>query len=155
MLWIKLCRRFFNVYVCFVYIPAHTSPYYQISEDRFFEVIERRVQKYAQLGYISLIGDVNARCGQKNDYYHEHDDIFKHTDFHKSGFYDMTDFPKRFSMDTIVNQSGNRLIELCAACDFRIVKGRIGDDEGRYVFISLNHEFNQICVMHSRYVLIG
>ena len=143
ILMIKLCRRFFDidkdVYVCFVYIPPHTSPYYKISDEGFFEVIDKGVQKYSQLGNISRIGDLNTRCGQKNDYFQEHEDMFKHADFYNSDFYDMTDFPKRFSMDKTVNQSGNRLIDLCAACDLRIVNGRIGDDAGVGACMFLSH----------------
>ena len=33
-------------------------------------------------------------------------------------------------MDKTVNQLGNRLIDLSAACELRKVKGRIGDDAG-------------------------
>ena len=74
--------------------------------------------------------------------------MFKHADFYNSNFYDMTDFPKRFSMDTKVNQSGNRLIDVCAACDLRIVNG---DDAGVGACTFLSHSGTSLKRLKSRW----
>ena len=85
---IQLYRRFINidkaVYVCFVYIPPRPSSYFKINDESVFKVIDKSVQKNAELGYISLIVDLNARCGQLIDYFQEHEDMFKHADFNNS-----------------------------------------------------------------------
>ena len=60
----------------------------------FFESIERGIQTYAGSGYILLIGDSNARCGKKNDYYSENDSFLKNADF-QCNSYEEKDFPVR------------------------------------------------------------
>ena len=50
------------------------------------------------------------------------------------------DLPYKCSMDTVVNTSGTKLIEICLCSDSKLVNGRIGDDAGigNYTFMSPN-----------------
>ena len=50
------------------------------------------------------------------------------------------DLPYTFSMDTVVNTSGTKLIEICLCSDLKLVNGRKGDDAGigSYTFMSPN-----------------
>ena len=50
------------------------------------------------------------------------------------------DLPYRFSMDTVVNTTGTKLIEICLCSDLKLVNDRIGDDAGigSYTFMSPN-----------------
>ncbi|XP_053383672.1 tetraspanin-18-like [Mercenaria mercenaria] len=74
---------------------------------------KRGVRKYSQLGKIAVLGDVNARCGNKSDFVQRssHYDKFipvidKNCDSDGISF---DNIPHRFSMDPIVNTSGGGL----------------------------------------------
>ena len=114
-----------DVYVCFAYVPPNTSPYYRTNDQGFFESIERGIETYAGSGYISLIGDFNARCGKKNDYFRENDSFLRYADF-QCNSYEEKDFPVRFTSDNTLNESGNRLLDLCAASVYALLMVALG-----------------------------
>ena len=57
-----------DIYVCFSYIPPCNSPQYTAHDIGFLESLKLNVRKYSSVGNVSIIGDLNARCGQRNDY---------------------------------------------------------------------------------------
>ena len=70
-IWVKLDKTFFgfddDIYLCFVYIPPSNYVYFMSHEVGFFEALERYIQKYIEYGKVSVIGDLNARCGDRSD----------------------------------------------------------------------------------------
>lgn len=145
-LWVKFCKTYFgfeeDLYVCFVYIPPSNSVYYLTHEIGYYEVLESKIRKYQKYGKVSVIGDTNARCGQRSDILQNPHDYNKYImsleqDDDASLYYDL---PKRFSMDKTVNPSGNKLLDICLCTDLKIVNGRIGDDAGvgSFTFMSSN-----------------
>jgi len=81
----------------------------------------RSIQFYSSIGKGTILGDLNARCGQKLDY---SADCFMFDPEHSGNLH--CDLPYRFSMDTVVNTSGTKLIEICLCSDLKLVNGRIG-----------------------------
>lgn len=135
ILWVKCCKKFFHLpqdlYICFLYIPPSNSVYYNVHELGFFETLELGVRKYLDFGSVTVIGDLNARCGNRSDF------IQKDTDFNKYIHVMDTDLncvlnnmPHRFSMDETVNTSGLKLLDICKCSTLKIVNGRCGNNAG-------------------------
>ena len=108
----------------------------------FSEMLESKLGLYSRLGKVTMLFDLNARCGQKLDYSADCSMFYKNIDTidqeHSGDLY--CDLPYRLSMDTVVNTSGSQLIEICLCSDLKLVNGRIGDDAGisSYTFMSPN-----------------
>jgi len=142
ILWIKLCKTFFqlddDLYLCFVYIPPSNSKYYDKHGIVFFESIEQSIANYSDCGKVIVIGDLNARCGLRSDCIENTEEYreFIATPYDNDDV--LNELPYRFSMDTTINSSGNKLLDLCTSSGLRIVNGRIGDDAGvgSYTFMS-------------------
>ena len=143
IIWVKLCKQFFNLnedfYICFAYIPPQNSVYYTLHPTGFFEAIESGMRKYSVLGKTALIGDLNSRCGNRSDCLHSTNNFNRfipviETDCNSG---DMNVLPERSSVDTVTNALGLKLIELCLSTDLRIVNGRF-NNSGQYTFMSSN-----------------
>ena len=98
-------------------------------------MLESKIGFCSSIGKGTILGDLNARCGQKLDY---SADCSMFDQEHSGNFH--CDLPYKFSMDTVVNTSGTKLIEICLCSDLKLVNGRIGDDAGisSYTFMSPN-----------------
>jgi len=133
IIWIKCCKNYFSlehdIYVCFLYIPPANSNYYIMHDIGFFEQLDLDVRKYSDLGFVSVIGDLNARCGQKSDILNNVNEYSRYIDAVDPDQIQF-DLPHRFSLDDTVNTHGNRLFDLCLSSSLKIVNGRIGDDAG-------------------------
>lgn len=75
IIWLKLEKTFFNlendVFVAFVYIPPHNSPYLQkmgIDTSIIFQSLEQEVARYNSQGNVFLLGDFNSYTNVINDY---------------------------------------------------------------------------------------
>lgn len=107
-----------------------------------FEYIEPQVRKYSDLGFVSVIGDLNARCGEHSDVllgseeYEPYIDVVDNDNSCKIIF----ELPKRCTMDKSVNNSGRKLLDLCICSNIKIVNGRMGEDAriGNYTNMSTN-----------------
>ena len=105
-------------------------------------MLESKIGVYSSLGKVTILGDLNARCGQKLDYSADCSMFDKYIDtidqYHRGDLY--CDLPYSLSMDTVVNSSGTKLIETCLCSDSKLVIGRIGNDAGigSYTVISCN-----------------
>lgn len=150
IIWIKLCKHFFgleqDIFVCCLYIPPSSSVYYTLHDVGFFEILEQKVSKYSELGKVSVIGDLNARCGDKPDILQNSSDFDKYIDvINKDDNNDyMFDIPHRFSMDSVVNSSGNKLLDICLSSNLKIINGRIGDDAGVGSFTNMSIKGNSL-----------
>ena len=71
IMWLRLCKRFFNLpsdlFIAMVYISPNGTSYSSRRED-IFEILETDLAKYTQLGICLLCGDFNARTGCESDY---------------------------------------------------------------------------------------
>ena len=144
VMWITLDKLFFgfddNVYICFCYIPPSNSVYFKEHNLGFFEMIESGVRKYQKYGKICIMGDLNARCGERSDLLSDAPNLERYLpiDDNDYMFENHNDIPFRFTMDRTVNHSGGKLLDMCLSTDLRIVNGRLGDDAGTgsYTFMS-------------------
>ena len=104
-----------------------------VFEVGYFELLEQYYHKYSQLGKVSIIGDLNSRCGHKSDIIINTDDYDRFIPVIDSHVDENLTFnlPERFSQDNVCNSSGQKLLDLCHSSDLRIVNGRIGDDAHR------------------------
>ena len=96
-----------------------------------FSDIEQQIYKYSDLGRIFLIGDSNARTGDKNDFISD-DTLHNSLNEKLSNLLDYSSdqnellLPK-INPDTEVNDLGYKLINLCKSSGVRIVNGRHPD----------------------------
>ena len=141
-IWIKFLKQYFkserDIYVCFCYIPPANSPYFLSHDTGFFEQLENDVRMYRYNGYVSVIGDLNARVGDKCDFDYSSEQAERYLNLIVDKAFYSTDLPCRCSLDKTVNTSGNKLINLCISSDLRIANGRVGDDSGvgSYTYMS-------------------
>lgn len=93
----------------------------------FLNILNELLEVFSSKGLVAFCGDLNARCGYKNDFpsdndYSERfistlDNINNITEFN---------FPDRFTTDFTVNSSGAKLIDLCIHTGLKIANGRCG-----------------------------
>ena len=133
-LWVQLDREFFdleqNICICFTYIPPKDSKYYKLSEIDLFETLETGIRQYSSHGSIAIMGDINARTGQRNDFAPDSHPYEKFID-PLIGVNDNFSYEfqtARSSMDPEVNSSGLTLLDICKGADIRICNGRLYGD---------------------------
>jgi exonuclease III len=145
IIWVKLCKAYFHtehdIFVCFLYIPPSNSVYYNLVDTDFFEILGENIREFSTLGKISVMGDMNARCGKKSDIIQSSSDFdsFIHVLENDDSESILQNLPERQTMDHVVNASGNKLIELCISTDLKIVNGRVPSDQhGSFTYLSNN-----------------
>ena len=113
-----------------VYIPCETSPYFHVN---IFDEILRdilNIRTKTDLPFI-LLGDFNSRTGTEKDFL-DFDPKIDTTLGEQEEFSNcLKDLGllDRFNCDKKVNKNGENLLELCRACDLKIVNGRFGNDK--------------------------
>lgn len=138
IMWIQLCRTFFNlkndIFLATVYVSPASSPYSKLSED-IFEILEDDIARYSMLGQCIVCGDFNARTACDLDFCT--DDISTNTEIHDS-LVAVDNELGRFNTDThVVDKHGKFLLELCKSTGLRILNGRtIGDIQGNFTCYS-------------------
>ena len=145
---IKLCKTFFNllsdIFICFLYIPPSNSVYFNMQETDHFELLEQYIHTYSRLGHVSIIGDLNSRCGHKSDVIDETSNFDRFIPVIDSHIDQNSTFilPERVSQDSVCNSSGQKLLDICNSTDIRIVNGRMGEDagSGNMTFMNANGE---------------
>ena len=136
-LWVKLCKTFFgfqdDIFVCFCYIPPKNSVYYQNVDVNLFDVLERNIRHYSDYGKIMVIGDLNARTGLSSDHSESCDNIEKYIHCLEGAELNLdadVSVGRRFSLDTKIESSGVKLLQICKDAGLRILNGRLGEDAG-------------------------
>ena len=56
------------MYICFVYVPPNNSHYFDLNDTDNFQILEKKCLQYSGYSTFSIIGDLNARCGERLDY---------------------------------------------------------------------------------------
>ena len=130
MLWFKLDKYFFglerDLYMCVIYMTPETSS--RDSDLDIFNVISNDIEKYALLGNVSLIGDLNSRVAGRQPLQYEIDPQNQATDLVES-----IEIPERISQDKRVNNYGRKLLQTLTNYDLLIANGcTIGDLSGSF-----------------------
>lgn len=132
--WFRLEKSFFglenNLYICAAYLPHENSCYITQSENDVLDSLELDIGKYAQDGYILIIGDLNARTSTISDHItHDQDNSL----VDGQSYIIDENISCRKNQDTVINRRGTRLGELCVQCRIRILNGRtLGDTQGHF-----------------------
>jgi hypothetical protein len=111
------------MYICGSYVWGEDSPVYNTINVDLFDILENDVSYYSELGSVFVTGDLNSRTSNKCDFivYDSINTVLDDFDYipdHSS---------VRASIDTIHNNHGIKLLDLCKSTTLRIVNGRIGD----------------------------
>ena len=129
--WLSLSGPLLNspkdVYLCLGYVAPQGS---SVHAEKLWHTIEEEAAAFAKKGWIILTGDFNARTGNERDYVANDSDEY----LSLPEDYSVDTTLPRFSQDTVTNQFGHYLLELCRGSGLRIINGRIGEDKevGKY-----------------------
>ena len=134
--WFELNKNMFqntqqNIKICAIYSQPSSSNYYRESvwEDLETDLIEFSADSTP----FCIMGDMNGRTGSRPDFEENRYDpflSFKPTIINK--------FQRR-SCDTIMNQVGQKILQLCCSYDMQIANGRFnGDIFGNFTHFNKN-----------------
>jgi len=130
ILWLKLDNIGNLNPICLglVYISPEDSSWHAISNIDLHRVIARQIGYYHDQEYDCLVvGDFNGRTGILPDYV-EHDNNSIHLPLDNQYTVDVGDMPPRHSEDSIVNNFGHALLDMCKVSGVHIVNGRYFND---------------------------
>ena len=147
-LWARLDKTFFglktDLYICNAYVVPRDSPYFIQGEKDVIDILREEINQYATKGDVMIIGDLNARIGERQ----EHIDMevdeeatgLNQGDIQAVGS-DSNTLLERCSKDKKVNDSGRSLLTLMSATHLVALNGRCTGD--------LNGEFTYDCLTGS------
>ena len=133
VIWIKVDEHFI---LGALYLPCENSKhhYQEIYDELTYDINSIKGEYNLP---IMIIGDFNSRTGSQNeimltDQYDILDDLdsssFRYNDIIK--IFEDLDIPvNRTNADTIINNNGHKLIEMCKVQDLCIINGRVGSDK--------------------------
>jgi len=139
-IWLKLDHDLFgfsrDVYVCITYLPPDNSTYSKRLEINCVDILEKDIQNFTPLGEIILLGDINARTACNADYLLNDTDKFIPDPI---PYIMDDDLPIRSNQDTITNERGLHILDVCISSGLRILNGRKpGDTLGYFTC----HKYN-------------
>jgi exonuclease III len=131
-IWIKLCKHVFgmekDLYICGVYIPPTSSPY---AIQHPFESVENDMVNLSNDCDFLLMGDMNARSGNKLDYVPNDNKNNVDDQTTNSLSINVPHLSERFNEDFQLNPLGKSMLNFCSNCQLYIVNGRtLGDTPG-------------------------
>ena len=147
ILWFKLSKQLLktdqDVVIGAVYVPPSVSRFCTEDELDMFEV--EICNMCIQYKYVLLTGDFNARTWIKDDFttaddfladYFDFDDTIRNFFNASSVLLDNNMNLRRISHDTVCNNEGNALLEICKSNNLCILNGRCGKDKnlGSFTF---------------------
>jgi hypothetical protein len=126
------------IYIALCYIPPIRSVFYDKIDVDLFQVLEDTASKYMCEGSVYITGDLNARCGNNEDFIA--DDVLGQPTYDclqpVLNYVPDTVLNGRATMDSTVNQFGRKLLAFCKTTGLRIVNGRHVDDPNGSVTFS-------------------
>jgi hypothetical protein len=138
VLWLHLNSEAFgtDIIIGGVYIPGENSVFHDAD---CYEDIEKDIvflnANYADSGIV-LLGDFNSRTGLCDDFVCLENEIISAGGLDGES-YNNKDLlesigvtTERFNLDTVSNNNGKCLIDLCRSFDLKVVNGRFGTDKG-------------------------
>ena len=127
-----------NLLMICAYLPPENSTAYQNETDGIIILHEKLIDLKSRYPDHKLIlaGDLNARIGSLQDFIL--DDGVDHIP--GMGWYESDNFDiPRYAKDTVVNNFGRSLIDVCTELDLHVLNGRVhGDSPGQYTNITEN-----------------
>jgi hypothetical protein len=132
--WIQLSKFCLDsdVYICFAYIPPDKSSSYTHDDSNLFDVLQKDVECFKQMGHVCVGGDLNGRIAERPDWVENDFSSVDEIDLYRC------DEPLRqASMDKQVNSFGPLVLDMCRGCGLRVLNGRCGSDTGG-MFICVN-----------------
>ena len=131
---LKLKKDFFqfseDIYLSGVYIWCENSPAYNVHNVDLFQVLEDDINFFSNIGSVYVVGDFNARVGNRLDYINCDCSISLIDDDY------VPDVPLiRASLDH-TNSFGIKLLDLCKSTSLRIANGRLERDKaGLFILV--------------------
>ena len=138
LVWIKLCKRFFNlrtdIFLGGIYISPASSEYTKRTnvDKILFNKLETDIMKFQQSSSVMIMGDLNAHINMDDlDFIHnEEDDVAPDVLPNNYGIDNSHTF-RNTSIHQSTNEYGRSVLELCIGLQLRILNGRtIGDTVG-------------------------
>lgn len=128
-----------DLIICFAYIPPINSPFYEGKDNSGVDLLESTLREYDIQTSESflLMGDLNARTGDRMDYF-----TFDRNIPELQTVEDLLDdshMSPRVSNDKHVNNFGVKLIDFCKVNTLRIANGRLFKDQNVGDFTFVNH----------------
>ena len=128
-----------SIYIASCYFPPENSVFYNRNDVDLFQILEDTTCKYMKENSTYVIGDLNSRCGIRDDFIlndvlsADTNDSLQNVIHYNSDSGSET----RNSADKTVNQFGRKLIDYCKTTGMRIVNGKHKDDPfGSVTFFS-------------------
>ncbi len=121
VLWLEInaINVDFTICLCVCYLPPKDSSY-KVDGEQFFTSLLEQIYSYQNRGYICICGDINARCGLKQDFVEGVDDICERT-----------------CIDPEENHYGDLFIDHLIASNMCMLNGRSGLlNDNKYTQIS-------------------
>ena len=117
--WLKVDKSLFvfreDLYICGAYLPPINSSYHAMYDCDVFRLLEDKIIEYSLKGKICVVGDLNSRTSNLDDYIA--DDTVPHT--LQDQLSSLTSYtgdlylPPRVNPDTVRNDYGSKLVNLC------------------------------------------
>ena len=133
ILWVRIDKRYFtnlqhDIYLALIYSrPGVLKP-----DAPIYQTLTREILKHCSKGKIILLGDMNARIGNENDFIVETE--VNTLPLPYSYTYDT--YQPRLNQDKTLNACGRHLLDLCKMSGLRILNGRTpGDSTGAFTCI--------------------
>ena len=156
----KLDKIFFgfenDIYLICPYMRPSTSTRNVLETGNdSYEILTDKIAELSNLGDIIMMGDLNSRTGDLQDFYdflgdndeHGHmldEECININVINKNDFYDNDMLLTRVSQDKGNNEFGKRLIALCKMCNLIILNGRTGEDKGVGKLTFCNHRGSSV-----------
>ena len=131
IIWIKIKNSIlpFNedAFFCYVYVRDPKSQVLRHEEFDYFEILEQQIAKYKTLGKVFITGDMNSRTGQ----YTDSTDFLIFDRYLNAGLNNNENFdiPSRSNKDTVIDNNGRRLLDMCKSTGLLIGNGRLCADQ--------------------------
>ncbi len=144
--WLKLNKDLIgsirDVYICALYVPPKDSSFWNTHRDcNPYNLLEQDIVSYQREGDIMLLGDFNARTGNKSDYVSDFNEESVEDFARNTENYILEQLGRvhRINADDKTNTYGNHVLDLCKGLNLRILNGRtFGDSAGEFTCFHYN-----------------
>ena len=123
-----------HIYLCVAYLAPDSSSYAKNAEN--FKEFKNGIDRYASLGHLAVIGDLNARVGTRQETVMSVNEQGINS---THGLVNKLEISKRNSEDNTVNARGQKLFDLATNYELFLADGRsCGDLTGKYTCCQWN-----------------
>jgi hypothetical protein len=116
IIWLKIVSNNANIFLAFCYFPPDNSVFYEKCDIDIFQALENSICRYKYNGRIYVMGDMNSRTGERDDFIHcdEINHIIPNAPS-VLNYENETRLCHRKNTDKFINNFGRKLLELCKA----------------------------------------